>query len=258
MRKLDSRTIRVSGCFAGRSYRSALVLRKIRSGAIFSPPRTVEHLIAKYPDFVPAQVRYTVRSRQGGRLRCSDQLEDLIQEVYLHLSRPAVKTGLTPLANFNLGRMDRTPEHGWRAHMYKVITNHVINILRQPGPQRLQYALGIEVSPDKSPDTAFTVRYQDLPNHHETPEDTFLIAERLRISKERIEKFKVFVYQHMECDATISGLEALAMGESRADIVQELGLKEGDYRKLCDNLRVLWQVFMEKEWSSVVTCSPEP
>jgi hypothetical protein len=217
---------------------------QIHTGAIFAPPRTVEDLLVFDPHMIPTQVRSAVLSRQGGKVRASDQLEDLVQDVYLHLEKPAASTGKTPLQNFTLTRMTKTPENGWRAHISTVVTNHVINILRQPGPLRLQFAYAIQSNPEPAP---YSIQDKDLPDCGESPEDTFLGNERVELGLQRVQRFRNFVAQHLGCETTLRGLDAFTRDYSRDEMVEELSLGVGEFRQLRDNLRSLWQVFIKEE-----------
>jgi hypothetical protein len=191
----------------------------------------------RYPLLIPVICQKIVRSYQSGILSCSDQVEDLEQSVKAHFCKRDKVTGKNFLERFDLARMPRTPENGWKAYIFTGAVRHYLNERTRKSAIIFDTAKGITCVHTETYDPRY-VREDELRPYES--------HEKIVAHQEWDERFREFLKQTLQCPVTSAVYAEIVDGDG-ADreeaIAVSLGISIDQVMKAKQNLRRVLMLF---------------
>lgn len=205
----------------------------------WTPPQDFDEFMTRYPNMLSTMAKNALLKLQQGRLHVTDQAEDLAS--YLAI----VIMDTQKIRKFDVTRHPKTPENGFKAYMWLVITSLAKNWVKEQD----YFNVPID-NPEANPGCSCVPEHNLPASSLDNPYDAFVKSQVAESANKRIRKFIGFLQsQECPCEVSIEAITRLCFGgaSSLHDIQEQLELTDKDRHTLKIKLQELWQVFTLEE-----------
>jgi len=206
--------------------------------AVFEPPLTPEELYDRFPGLLKMQVCKSLNQIQQGRKYSSDQIQELVQDVWAHIAEKE------SLLSYDKERPTSRPVKAFTGWTQRVTHNHIINVLKKESQDRFAKTVDeAEFGDDEYSSTTITYVQSEDPNQLQR----ILEDEHIQEGSENLDAFFLFLEEHCS-DSMVKIYKALAvnwMEDTTDDVLQgELRCTLDQLLELKHNLKELFTVYM--------------
>ena len=227
----------------------ACQLLLIRTGVVFTPPRTLDELLEVDPDIITKLATTLLKSLRGDVP--ADIKDEAMQDLCVHLLTRG-PSGLTPLETFDLNKAHSKPRVLWAAHITKIFKSRLSNFINKAMPPKMSGAVSIQGTPDLPAEPGSKIMSENtLPTSFPNGEEQAILSETLHLGGQRIIRFKTFVIKHLPHPLLLSAVDLFLQDADLEDLRDSFQLEDSDFKDLQHRLKDLFTVFIFDEFNAV-------